>query len=79
MNRMVLKSRVGKDGCVLLAVPAEVAAADQEVQVTIEPVAARPEMSPEEWRQWVLSFSGTWEGPFERPEQDYGVDRDSFQ
>lgn len=78
MNRMVLKSRVGKDGILQLNVPAEVAGADEEVRVTIESVAPSP-MSVEEWQKWVMSFSGTWQGPFERPVQDFGPERDSFQ
>ena len=79
MNRIVLKSRVNKDGILQLNVPADVAGADEEVQVTIESTRPPSNMSQEEWRQWVLSFSGTWQGPFERPEQDFGVERDSFQ
>jgi hypothetical protein len=78
MNRIVLKSRVSKDGLLQLAVPANVAGADEEVQVTIESVVERPEMSPEEWRLHVLSRVGTWEGDFERPPQDWNVERDSM-
>ena len=79
MNRIVLKSRVSKDGSLQLAVPADVAGADEEVQVTIEPIVRPSDITQDEWRQWVLSFSGTWQGPFERPEQDLGPERDSFQ
>lgn len=76
MNRIVLKSRVSKDGLLQLNVPADVAGADQEVQVTIESVAESAEMTPEEWRLHVLSRVGTWEGEFERPPQDWNVERD---
>jgi len=78
MNRIVLKSRVSKDGLLHLAVPSNVAGADEEVQVTIETVIEPAEMTPEEWRIHVLSRMGSWEGDFERPPQDWNVERDSL-
>jgi hypothetical protein len=38
MDRIVMKSRVGSDGVLTLRVPVSDAAADTDVQVTIEPV-----------------------------------------
>jgi len=68
MNRIVLKSKVGRDGILHLALPVGMAEVDQEVQVTIEPVV-RPAMTQDEWRAWVAAMAGTWEGDFERPPQ----------
>ncbi len=68
MNRMVVKSKVGSDGILHLALPVGLAEADKEVQVTVEPVPSAP-LSQEEWRKAILSTAGKWEGEFERPEQ----------
>lgn len=68
MNRLVVKSKVGSDGILHLALPVGPEEANKEVLVTVEPVA-RPTMTPEEWRAWVASMAGTWEGDFERPPQ----------
>ena len=70
MNRMVLHSRVGADGVLHLTVPIGQEAADREVRVTIDPVPVSPPgMTQEEWRQFVLSTAGAWQGDLERPEQ----------
>jgi hypothetical protein len=68
MNRIILKSKISRDGILHLDVPIGADAADKEVQVTVEPVAP-VSMTEEEWRQWVLSTAGKWQGEFERPEQ----------
>ena len=67
MNRIVVKSRVGSNGILQLALPVGPDDAGQEVQVTVEPVGPPP--SPDEWRQRVLETAGKWQGEFERPEQ----------
>lgn len=41
MNRMVVKSTVGSDGMLHLDVPIGMESANQEVQVTVEPVSQR--------------------------------------
>jgi hypothetical protein len=69
MDRIVVKSRVNGDGILNLSLPVGLAEADKEVQVTVEPLAARMPMTPEEWRAWVDSMAGTWQGDFERPPQ----------
>ena len=47
------------------------AAADQEVQITVESVGW-PALLPDEWRRRILETAGKWQGDFERPEQgDY--------
>jgi len=77
MNRMVLHSRVGRDGVLHIEVPIGAADADQEVQVTIDPVPAVP-LTQEEWRQFVLSTAGAWQGDLERPEQGEYEERDEL-
>jgi hypothetical protein len=68
MNRIVVRSKVGSNGILQVAVPVGPADADREVQITIEPLALKS-LSPEEWRQRVLETAGKWEGELERPEQ----------
>jgi hypothetical protein len=68
MNRIVVTSRVGSDGVLEFALPVGKANADQEVQVTIEPVLS-PTLSREEWQRRILETAGKWQGDFERPEQ----------
>ena len=74
MTRIVLTSKVGPDGMLHLALPPD--AADQEVRVTIEPIGPKKVMTQEEWRAFVLSTAGTWQGEFERPEQGELEERD---
>jgi hypothetical protein len=68
MDRIVVKSKVNSDGILNLSVPVGLAEADKEVQVTVEPLAKNP-MTQDEWRAWVDSMAGTWQGEFERPPQ----------
>jgi hypothetical protein len=68
MGRVVVKSRVGADGVLHLALPLGPADANREVQVTVEPVGP-PALSQEEWRRFVMETAGKWQGPFERPDQ----------
>jgi len=67
MDRIVVKSRVGSDGVLHLAVPMGPADANREVQVTVEPVG--PPLSADEWRRGIMETAGKWQGDFERPEQ----------
>lgn len=70
MNRIVVKSKVGSDGIVRVAVPVGVEEADQEVHVTVEAIASNPAMSPAEWAAWVRSTAGSIADPsFRRHEQ----------
>lgn len=72
MNRMVVKSRVGSDGVLHLNLPIGVQEADVEVQITVEPIAGKKTMTQEEWKAWVASMAGTWQGDFERmPQGDF--------
>ena len=68
MTPIVLTSKVGPDGMLHLTLP--LAAADQDVRVTVEPVVPKKEMTPEEWRAFILSTAGSITDPtFERPPQ----------
>ena len=60
MNRIVVHSRVGTDGVLRLNVPIGAAAADDEVEVTIERAGSKQQTvaEQEEWRQFVLSTAG---------------------
>lgn len=72
MNRTVVKSRVGSDGILQIDLALGLGAANTEVEITVAPV--RPAMTPEEWRAWVASMAGSWQGDFERmPQEDYEV------
>jgi hypothetical protein len=58
-------SKVGSDGILHLDLPLGLAEADKEVQVIVEP--SRRSMTQEEWRNFILSTAGKWEGEFELP------------
>ena len=77
MNRMVLHSRIGDDGVLQLTVPIGKEQANRDVEVTIAPVG-KPAMTQEEWRQFVLSTAGAWQGDLERPEQGEYEQRDEL-
>jgi hypothetical protein len=69
MNPMVVKSRVGSDGILHLALPVGLQQADKEVQITVEPVPSKP-MSQEEWHAFILRTAGSITDPqFRRWEQ----------
>lgn len=77
MTRMVIQSKIGGDGVLRLDVPVGVAAAEQVVQVTIEPV--KKPLTQEEWRQWVLSTAGSVPDPtFMRHPQGEYEERDEL-
>ena len=77
MNRMVVKSKVGSDGVLHLALPVGVGDADKEVRVTVEPIAPTAAMTQEEWEALVLSTAGSIPDPtFERPPQPKLEDRE---
>jgi hypothetical protein len=67
MNRIVVKSKVDSNGVLHLKVPIGPSGADQEVQVTIEPIGPLPP-APDEWRQGILQTAGKWLGEFVRSE-----------
>ena len=71
MERIILQSRVGSDGVLHITVPFGKDEADQEVQVTIDPVqACAPSMTQQEWHDFVLATAGSITDPsFVRHEQ----------
>lgn len=76
VDRMVVRSRVDSDGVLRVTLPVGKEDADQEVEVTVEPVKARKAMTQEEYSAWVESMAGTWKGDFERPPQGEFEERD---
>ncbi|MCI0642829.1 MAG: hypothetical protein L0Y72_01810 [Gemmataceae bacterium] len=69
MTRMIFSARVGDDGVLRVTVPVGIQDADQEVQVTVEPVAKKT-MTQKEWEAWVQSMAGSITDPsFRRHEQ----------
>jgi hypothetical protein len=80
MDRIVIHSRVGADGVLRLNVPIGAAAANGEVEVTIQSVDLRERSTAEweEWQQFVMSTAGAWQGELERPEQGEYEDRDEL-
>lgn len=76
MTPVTVTSRVGPDGVLHVDIPIGAAQANREVKVTIEPLADRPQETPEEYRAWVRSMAGSWQGDFERPEQGEFETRD---
>ncbi|HBI43365.1 MAG TPA: hypothetical protein DDY78_10995 [Planctomycetales bacterium] len=80
MNRMVLKSKVGSDGVLHLALPVGVEEADKEVLITVEPITPKKEETQEEWEAWVDSMAGSITDPtFIRHPQPELEERDSFE
>lgn len=73
---IVLTTRSGPDGKLHLEIPVSQPGAEFEVEVTVRPKPKK--MTPEEWRAWVLSMAGTWQGEFERPPQLVPEERASF-
>jgi hypothetical protein len=70
MTRITLNARVGADGVLRMTVPLGTQEADQEVQVTVEPVSRRKQMTQEEYAAWVQSMAGSITDPsFRRHEQ----------
>jgi hypothetical protein len=73
VGRIVVHSQVGPDGVLHLTVPVGAASADREVEVTIEVAGPKDKNTDqEEWRQFVLTTAGAWQGELQRPDQgDY--------
>jgi hypothetical protein len=73
MTHIEIKSRVGPDGVLKVAVPVGMAQANREVKITVESLeqtAAKPRLSPEQWKQFIEETAGCWKGdPLARPAQ----------
>lgn len=69
MHRLVVQSRVGSDGVLHIDIPMGKEVADEDVQITIDPVhKTSASMTQEEWRQFVMETAGSWQGDLVRPE-----------
>jgi len=73
MCHVEIKSRVGADGVLMIALPLGMSEANREVKVVVESTdtsASPPLPNREEWKQFVKSMAGCISDPtFERPEQ----------
>lgn len=78
MNQVILNSRVGADGVLRVTLPLGQADADREVQVIVSPMTPTTPMTKDEWKTWVESMAGSWQGEFERPPQGEFEERDPF-
>jgi hypothetical protein len=78
MTPTTITSRVGADGILSVSIPLSPSDANQEVRVTVESVNPKPTMTQDEWRAWVGSLAGRWQGDFERPDQGEFEQRDSL-
>ena len=79
MNRMIVKSRVGADGVLRVALPVGVADADREVQVTVDPLTPSKPMTQAAWATWVESMAGSITDPtFRRHDQGEYEDREEM-
>ena len=77
MTRIKMKSLVGPDGVLRLAVPVGAAEADCEVELTIE-TAPTGAAADQDYQEFLRRTAVGWQGDFERlPEGDYEA-RDSF-
>ena len=70
MNRIVVEHRVREDGVLQLTLPLGAEGAGRDVQVTVELIGPRREITSDEWRAGILSTAGGWQGEFERPQHD---------
>ena len=75
MTRTVIRSKLGKDGVLHLDVPFGVSEASIDVNVTVEPVSTQPQMTQQEWQEWVMKMAGSIPDPeFKRhPQGEYEV------
>ena len=80
MNRLILHSRVGADGVLQLNVPIGKAAADLDVEVTIQAAEPDPVAGSEQadWQEFVSETAGAWQGELERPQQGEYEQRDEL-
>ena len=71
MHRLVVQSRVGSDGVLHIDIPLGKEVADQEGEVTIDPVQrVASSMTQDEWRRIVMETAGSITDPsFVRHEQ----------
>lgn len=76
MDRITVQSKIGSDGILQLSVPVGIANAEQEVQVTVEPLVKG--LSSTQWKELIFDTAGKWQGDFERPPQGDYEQRESL-
>jgi hypothetical protein len=70
LKPLTVKSRVGADGVLSVAIPMGQAEANREVLVVVQPAAAAAAMGPEAWQKFVREHAGAIADPtFTRQEQ----------
>ncbi len=77
MQRLIVKSKVDRDGILRVTLPIGEAEADREVQLTIDPIFPPSETS-KDYLDFLEATAGTWQGDFERPQQGEYETRDAF-
>ncbi len=80
MTHIEIKSRVGPDGVLKLAVPVGMGDANREVKITVESASADAEPSAlelQQWKRFIDETAGCWQGePLVRPPQGEFENRD---
>ena len=59
MTKTVLRSRVGSDGILQLKLPCGETSANEEVEITVEPIKKKTRMTTEERKAWVEKMAGS--------------------
>ncbi len=76
MQRIIVEHRLSRGGVLELRLPLGEDQAGRDVRVTIEPIAPKTAMTPDEWRAAILASAGSWQGEFESPSLDTLEERD---
>jgi hypothetical protein len=76
MNRIVVEPHVNNDGLHELLLTLGSEEAGREVQVTIEPVDPKNEMTRDESRAGILATAGGWQGEFDQASEGVVEERD---
>ncbi len=83
MTHIEIRSKVGPDGVLKLAVPVGMGEANREVRITVESLeqtAAKPQLTPEQWKQFIEETAGSWKGePLVRPPQGEFENREQWR
>ena len=73
MTHIKVKSRVGPDGLLKLAIPIGMSDANREVRITVEPLEPteqQPSSTADDWKRSIEEMAGTISDPtFKRHEQ----------
>lgn len=78
MTHIELRTKVGPDGVLSISVPVGIGETNRDVKVVVETLHLEEkkaaDMTPDEWKQFIVETTGSWQGDFERPEQgEYGT------